>query len=66
MVAPAVRISGAGIQRVLRGQHDLRPPLPNELPDNPFARPVRIVIRRVDEIAPGLDEGLEDLSTLLL
>ena len=65
MVSTGVRIVAIERQRVLRRDHEPVSIVCDELADVPLARAVGVVGGGVDEVAAGLDEAVEDRTTLL-
>ena len=61
-VAAGIRIAGRTIVRELRGDDDMvaKPGLGDEAADKALAHAAGIGIRRVDEVAAGLDVAVED------
>ena len=65
MVAAGVRVVRVEAERVLGGDHPALAPRLGELADEALARPVRVVVRGVDEVAAGLVVPLEDPAALV-
>jgi len=66
VVAAGVRVVPPLGQRVLRGYDEVIPLGGDELAHEPFGRPVRVVVRRVDEVAAGIREPVEDAAALFV
>ena len=65
VVAAGVGVVGPGAQAVLGGQHEVVAVGGHQLPDDPLAGPVGVVVGGVDEVAAGLGVGVEHLEALV-
>jgi hypothetical protein len=66
VIAAGVWVVAAGRERVLGRDHEVLAVGGDEVADELLARPVGVVVRRVDEVPAGCREGVKDLATLVL
>src|SRR5258708_40020676 len=66
VVSSRVRIGARSSKGVFGGQDDALAVALHKLAEERFARPVRVEVGGVDEIAPGIAESVVDLSCLVL